>query len=191
MFAKECIFQVEPSTITILRKSTYRVTVELGSNTYQLELYTCLLDTCTEIDLVSKAILKKEGLANIKKCLLQCLHTAAKEPISLDGSILFVRIGDWRVRVWFGIVGNLAVEVLIGNLFIDRYIPGNLPSERKLVPRHSSPVPILSQNSCAAVQHHIREQDCKEIPVETICIARKTVVRPHTRKSCRLPHCSN
>lgn len=48
-----------------------------------------------------------------------------KEPIQLLGTIfLFVRIADLLVKVWFGIVENLAVDVHLGMSFIDRVSVG-------------------------------------------------------------------
>lgn len=35
-----------------------------------------------------------------------------------------------RVRAWFGVVKYIAVSVLIGTLFIERFVEGILPPER-------------------------------------------------------------
>lgn len=50
------------------------------------------------------------------------------------------------VRVLFGVVFNLAVDMLLGSLHIDSFIRGILPSNRKFVPWRSHPVAILSTN---------------------------------------------
>lgn len=56
---------------------------------------------------------------------------------------LFVRMGDLCVYAWFGVIRNLAVDVVLGTSFIDSCIRGIFPSERKVVPRHSQPLEIM------------------------------------------------
>lgn len=59
------------------------------------------------------------------------LHTVTTETIVHDGSnLLFVKIGELRIRVWFGVVENLAIYILLGTLFIDKYIREIFSSER-------------------------------------------------------------
>lgn len=119
---------------------------------------------------------------NIKKRQLPRLRTATKAPILLDGTILlFVKIGELRVRVWFGIVKNLAVDILLGTSFIDRYIQGIFLSERKILPWHSQPVPILSRNNNTAVRLHLYEQHRTEMPVTAIRVAQQTMVPPRSK----------
>lgn len=158
--AQECNFKSEQIAVTFLPKSTYKIAIELGVNAQQLKPHTCLLDTGAGLIVVSKAFLKSEWLPCIMKQQFPRLRTATKKPISLDGIILlFIRIGDFSVREWFGIVGNLALDILLGTSFIYRHIRGVFSSERKVVPWNSSLASILLRNSSAVVQHHICEQD--------------------------------
>lgn len=151
-FTEECIFQVQPTAVALLPKSTYIFTFELGVNTQQFGPQTCLLNTGAGLNLISKASQKRQIFTNIKKQKFSRLRTATKEPISLRGKILlFISMNELSVRVLFGIVENLAIEVLLRTSFIDRYIRGNFPSERKVVPWNYSPVPILSRNNSSAV----------------------------------------
>lgn len=48
------------------------------------------------------------------------------------------------VRVWFGNVLELAVDMRLCTLFINQFVRGIVPSERKVVPWHSPPNAILS-----------------------------------------------
>lgn len=54
----------------------------------------------------------------------------------------------WTADRWvcnsFGVVENLAVELLLGTTFIDRWIRGIFPLDLKIVPWQSHPVDILS-----------------------------------------------
>lgn len=70
----------------------------------------------------------------------------------------FRTLGDLSVGVRFGVVENLAVQFLPGTLFIDRYVHGNFPSERNLVPWHSLLVPVLTGNHSVGILHHISEE---------------------------------
>lgn len=57
---------------------------------------------------------------------------------------MFLKICDLPVRVWFGVVDNLAVDVLLGTSFIDLCIQGLFPGEQKVVPLHFHLVSMLS-----------------------------------------------
>lgn len=57
---------------------------------------------------------------------------------------MFVRIGDFCVRAWFGVVDNLAIDVLLGKSFNVRCIRGIFPSEGKVVTWNSRSISILS-----------------------------------------------
>lgn len=63
--------------------------------------------------------------------------------------ILFVSIGDLHVKVWFGTVESVAVNVLLETQFKDRYIRGIFPGKRPIVPWSSEPVPILTRQFIA------------------------------------------
>lgn len=87
-----------------------------------------------------------------------------------------MKVGILRVPVSFEIVENLAVELLFGTSFIDKYIREIFLNDRNTLPSHSSPVPILPHNSSATVRFQISEQGCTEIPAVTIRVAQQTVV---------------
>lgn len=61
LFAKKCIFEVRSSTLTIFPKSTYKLAVELGNKSQQIEGCTSLFDKRERFNLVSKVFLKKDG----------------------------------------------------------------------------------------------------------------------------------
>lgn len=156
------VFQVKTTTVELLHKSTNEVAIKLVVSAQQLEPYTCLLDIGAGLNWVSKTLLKKEWRTNINTHQLPCICTAKKESISPDGTILLlIHTGDLSARVWYAIVQNLAVDISLGSSFINRQIQRIFPSERKVVPSHSSPVPIPSSKNSVAAQHHIGEQDWK------------------------------
>lgn len=70
---------------------------------------------------------------------------ASFKQTTLDGTILlYLRLGDLRVHVWFEAVPDLALNLLLGTLLIDRFVRGIIPAEQKLVSWQSHPVAILS-----------------------------------------------
>lgn len=72
------------------------------------------------------------------------LKSSTSEPVCVLGIItLHVRMRDCRVRIDFGVVRNLAVSVLLGKTFIDRFVKSIFPAEMKVAPYNSKPVPIL------------------------------------------------
>lgn len=59
---------------------------------------------------------------------------AINQKVSAVGTItLQVRMGDSRVGVVFVVVHNLAIPVLLGTSFIDRFVRGIFSPERKIV----------------------------------------------------------
>lgn len=62
------------------------------------------------------------------------------------GSIfLFVQTGRLHVKVWYGTVENVAVDILLGTPYIYRSIREILSGDRKVVPCHPDRVPILTK----------------------------------------------
>lgn len=52
-------------------------------------------------------------------------------------------MGKLFVRVWFGVVKKLAVKVLLGKNFIEKYFRGILPQDGREIPINSTKVPKL------------------------------------------------
>lgn len=75
------------------------------------------------------------------------LRTENRQLTKIGGLILLqLRIGNLRTRMCFGIVWHLAVNVLIGTHFIDRFIRETFLTEHMVVSWHSPPVAILTRN---------------------------------------------
>lgn len=80
------------------------------------------------------------------------LEKARKEAIKVQGILpLIVQMGDLQVPVWFGVVQNFAVNILLRTTSIDKFIWGLLPIEQKIVPVHSGPEAILGTGKEAKV----------------------------------------
>lgn len=58
------------------------------------------------------------------------MRSGTKQAVSIDGIIqMLVNIGDLIVRVWFGVVENHAVDVLLDTALIDLCIRDVFQSE--------------------------------------------------------------
>lgn len=74
------------------------------------------------------------------------LQRANKELITLLGTIFhFVRIGSIHVEVWFERVENLAVDILSGTPFKERYVREIFSGDRKDLPWHLDPITVLTK----------------------------------------------
>lgn len=90
------------------------------------------------------------------------LHTANRNvEIVVDIVSLSVHMGDLRVRPWFAVVENLAVELLLGTSFIDCCILGLFSSVLRIVPSHFQPVATVSTQKKA----NPKTADTKEFDV--------------------------
>lgn len=57
--------------------------------------------------------------------------------------ILYLTMGEARVRVVFEIIKNVSVSIVLGTSFIEKFVNRILPSERNMDPYNSWLVPIL------------------------------------------------
>lgn len=75
-------------------------------------------------------------------------------------TLMVMRIGELCLRAWFAVAENVAVDVLLGTSFIFRCFRGIIPSERKVIPSQSRPVPIplslLMAHGKLVVIEHLR-----------------------------------
>lgn len=71
----------------------------------------------------------------IQQGSLSKIRPATKQHLHVEGTILSdVRLVHLCVRIWFGLIFNLATKMLLGTSIIDRFISSIFPSDRKFVP---------------------------------------------------------
>lgn len=105
----------------------------------------CLLNTGTGLNLVEKTLIPPACHHRIHRGKMSNLQTI-QQPLHMDSKILphlHLRFGTLCVRVWFSIIRNIAVDMLLDTWFIDRIILGIFPSKWKVVPWHIHYVAIL------------------------------------------------
>lgn len=112
----------------------------------KLHLNICLLNTGAGLPITNSKLILGNWKHKLNSHHTPNLQSELKKQITLRGPfLLFVRVGNLDVKIWFGIVRNVTVDIALGTPFIDRYIRGTVPEEQKVVPWHSVPVPMHSK----------------------------------------------
>lgn len=106
---------------------------------------TCPLDTDAGINLVSFLLFSPQFTNGIKRKTMPHIRTDTLKPLRLKRTILLhVRLGNLFLRIWFGNVHNLLVDMLLGTFSIDCFIRQMFSAKRKVVSCRSHPEAILS-----------------------------------------------
>lgn len=85
----------------------------------------------------------------VKPIVERGLTAATPQTVNVQGVILLhahVQLEDVRVGVWFGVVTGLDVSVLVGTKFIDTFVAGISPPERKVDLQKFIPVNIIPKD---------------------------------------------
>lgn len=171
-------------------KPTYKLCFSIGIHTHELAPNKCLLDTATGLNLINANLIHLEWINRVKHTDLPRFRTATKEPIHLQGTILLHhQIGNLNTRVWFSIFPNLAVDLLLGTSFVDRFIRGIFPGERKVEPWHSQPVAIRAShhkensetNAPITADNSPKPADTSD--AHPVRLARQMMIPPNTAKT--------
>lgn len=95
---------------------------------------TCLLHTGAGIGLVNPTLLAPQWTNRIKLRKMLHLRTATQGPLRMERTILlYVRLSDLFVRVWFGHVRSIAVNTLFSPSYFDLFKRRIFPAKRKAV----------------------------------------------------------
>lgn len=126
-------------------RPNYKVSATVGLSPEMMITTPVLIDTGATMNLVAAKFLPPEWREKVRPYNGRDVESANKTSLTISGLIpLCVRVGDLKVKVWFAVAQDLCTRVLLGTPFIDRFIKGIFPPERKLVPRDSPPVHILA-----------------------------------------------
>lgn len=133
------------------------------------------------------------------------LKSASNSPVTVKGeAMLFVQLGNLHVCIHFVVVDIAMVPLLIGTCFVDMFVKGIFPMERRTVRFWSHPVenisehvpcrscwlyyratprlrPVLTTDRSIAKEHHCSEfQACHDFAkYGSVCISRKQQRRTH------------
>lgn len=119
----------------LLHVSTnYKSYVRVGIKLQEMTKVRCLIDTGAGPKLVTKLFLQPCWTSHIRAQNVLKHWSANKRPInSEEVDLLHLQIGGTCIRLWFGVVGNVAVDLLLETALMDKYIEGSFLAESNLV----------------------------------------------------------
>lgn len=90
------------------------------------------------------------------------IHCASITKLTVPGTINFqTQLGELRTQLAFGIVDELAVQILFGTNFIDSVKRPVRAAKRKAVPHYSTPVPILMVHEARSADGRKEDTDIR------------------------------
>jgi hypothetical protein len=126
-------------------RPNYKLSATIGLTPEVMITTPVLVDTGATMNLIAAKFLPPEWRSKIRPYNGREVESANKTTLTILGLLpLYVRMGDLKVKVWFAVTQDLCARVLLGTPFIDRFIKGMFPPERKIVPQDSPPVQILA-----------------------------------------------
>lgn len=109
-----------------------------------MRLVVSVLDNGTGPNLRGADLLDQNWLDNIRQRDMLEIRNASNTKLVVFGTFpLHLCMGESRTLVTLDVVEKLAVPVLFGTTFIDKFIKSIHADERKINLHHSAPVPIL------------------------------------------------
>lgn len=109
---------------------------------FQTQAGIALFSAKTSKIYVTIEINRKIQVSSLFLCYdVQCLRTAHKKPLELEGFILrHVCSADLEVPVRFGVVNELSIDIILVTSFTDHNVRGILPVSSKITLRKTRPV---------------------------------------------------
>lgn len=127
--------------VKIFSKLTYQVWIMIKATTFFMRPMLSLEFTGALPSLVNDAYLRLHRASPIQHLLTPRLQTATKQWSWVVGFFpLNVQMAYLQTGTLFGVVENLAVDILLWLTFIDECIRGVMPLEWKIVPLKSGSV---------------------------------------------------
>lgn len=119
--------------MALFAEPMYEVSFQVRLFPNKLQSNSCLFDTGPGLNIINSYCIKDDWKHEIKCHPTARLQSANNKTTTLLGTVLLiVRIENFLVKVWFRIIENSAADILFGTPFIDRYIRGIFPGNRKL-----------------------------------------------------------
>ena len=121
----------------------------IGCNRHVMHAVDAVLDTGAGPNLVHEAMLPKDWRRYTQTGLdFPCIRDANNRSIRVEGAItLHLDIGGQTLRTHFLVCRELAVPVILGCSFIQRFVQAILPQDNKVVLRYGGAVAIQSRRT--------------------------------------------
>lgn len=133
MSHRKLLYKVTITEIAFCTKSTYRRHGCYGISTRTMHPDLCSIDTgsCSNLVSETRIVFKWSHRNHCKK--MPNLRFTTQQSLHKNSQIHFhVRFGAVCIRIWFDIVPNFAVGILLGTWLIDHFIRSVFPSNRKV-----------------------------------------------------------
>lgn len=116
--------------IALVFKSAYNLPKSYAILTTAIRTPVYLLNTEAVMSLIQLGTITKEWVIPIKQTSLKSLHTALKQPVTLDSLIFFTPLPmRFTTRVSFEAATHLTVNTLLGTFFNECFVQGKFPLE--------------------------------------------------------------
>lgn len=124
--------------------STYNVKMTVGTDSTLMYPVVSFIDTGGAPNLIDAVFIKSQWNSRIERLDTPRVRASSEKSLPVRRTMLLqVRICVLCARVWFTILDNLAVGLLLGTSFIICYIRPIFLGEHKLIFWHSTPVEII------------------------------------------------
>ena len=134
--------------ICMNRHRNYKVSLSIGRGTDMMIPLVSVLDTGAGPNIINANVLPAVWRTSIKSTSVPPLVDAQSRPLRCLGVLpLIVRIGQFKARVHFVVVTNMAVDCILGTSFCDRHVHGIFPRTRRVAFHDGSSVPIIGQTA--------------------------------------------
>lgn len=125
-------------------EKNYRIPISLGASKIELRPATDILDIDVGPSPICKSASLKERQQRIQPIAHLELKLASRQSMKLAGIIpLFPNIGYLTTKAWFVFAERLTPNILLGTIFIHKYVNGTLPQGRTVKQGPPKPVSIL------------------------------------------------
>lgn len=164
---KKLLLTAVTTNIVIFVRLAYKCHISYGYSSQTMRSVLCLLDTRFRLSFGSVLLHPLEWNLRIHCEKLLNLRTAPLHPSHINIKILIhVWFGALCVQIWLRIVSNLAVDVLFGTSFINRFFRQVFSSEPKVV--HWSPHSVASWFHSRISSHQFQLPLVSARPLTTI-----------------------
>lgn len=125
-------------------------------------------DTGKGPNLIRTSFISLKCRDRIRPVVIVSLRSATDNLVQAIGKImLFLQLGERHVRVYFGNLDNLAVQLLAGTSFIDSFVKGVFPMGCRIIPIRTRPVAIIRKHTTLSdpltvSQTHLDSKTCTE-----------------------------
>lgn len=109
---------------------------------------TFVLDTGAGPNLMEMTSLCPTWQKDIEPSPVPQLHAASGQPLVILGVLaLFVRIGDLRFKVTFGVIDGLVTGALLSTFLLKKFVKGIYPTTMRVQPVNSLAIPLWSRDT--------------------------------------------